>query len=120
LLAGAVAVGLLSGCARSTRKPVFPVRGTVLVNGQPAKGAKLFFNPVETDPEALAPFGVADDKGSFSLTTYDSFDGAPAGRYVVVVRWRGLKGYDNPKTSKLTATVEKKPNELPPLEITTK
>jgi hypothetical protein len=106
----------------------------VLFDGKPAAGATVFFCPVETEAEALAPYGVTDADGSFTLTTYLTFDGAPAGEYVVTVRWPGpprrgedaqgpdrLKGrYDDPKTSKLRATVEKKPNELPPFQLTGK
>jgi hypothetical protein len=130
----AIVAALPFSCARNTRKPVFPVRGQVFLDGKPAVGATVFFYPVETDPEALAPYGVVDDKGSFSLTTYLTFDGAPAGEYVVTIRCptapqrpddeQGpdrLKGrYGDPKTSKLRATVEKKPNELDPFQLTTK
>jgi hypothetical protein len=130
----AIVAALLSGCARNTRKPVFPVRGQVFVDGKPAAGATLFFNPVEPDPDAVAPFAVVDAGGSFSLTTYLTFDGAPAGEYVVTIRWPGapqraegergpdrLKGlYGNPKNSTLRATVEKKSNELRPFRLTTK
>ena len=127
----AVAAALLPSCERNTRKPVFPVRGQVLVDGAPAAGATVFFYPVETDPDALAPYGVTDADGSFTLTTYLTFDGAPAGEYVVTVRWPGppkrgedgqgpdrLQGrYGDPKTSTLRATVEKKPNELQPFKL---
>jgi hypothetical protein len=113
--------GLLFSCARNTRKPVFPVHGEVYVNGKPAVGAKVFFIPIETDPDAVAPYGVVDAEGSFALTTYLTFDGAPEGKYVVTIRWPGLRGgYDNPKTSKLTATVEKAANDLPPFQLMTK
>jgi hypothetical protein len=130
----AIVAALLASCAANTRKPVFPVRGQVFVDGQAAVGATVFFYPVESDPEALAPYGVVDDNGSFSLTTYLTFDGAPAGEYVVTIRCPGppkrpgdeqgpdrLKGrYDNPKTSTLRAKVEKKSNELEPFRLTTK
>jgi hypothetical protein len=120
-LALVLLAGLLSSCAQNTRKPVFPVHGQVYVNGKPAAGAKVFFTPIETDPDAVAPYGVVDAEGSFDLTTYLTFDGAPAGKYVVTIRWPGFKGlYDNPKTSKLTATVEKTANDLPPFQLTTK
>jgi hypothetical protein len=125
---------LLCGCARSTRKPVFPVRGKVFLDGKPAAGATVFFYPAEADPEALAPYGVTDASGSFSLTTYLTFDGAPAGDYVVTVRCPGapqrpgdeqgpdrLRGrYADPKTSALRATVERRPTEVPPFELTSK
>jgi hypothetical protein len=120
-LAIVTVAALLSSCARDTRKPVFPVRGQVFVNGKPAVGAKLFFNPPEIHPEAVAPYGVVIADGSFKLSTYLSYDGAPAGAYVVTIRGPGIKEvYNDPKTSNLTATVEEKPNELPPFKLTTK
>jgi hypothetical protein len=133
-LTTAVAAALASSCSRSTRKPVYPVRGQVLINGKPAAGATVFFYPVDSDPDALAPYGVTDANGSFTLTTYLTFDGAPAGEYVVTVRCPGpprrgdedqgpdrLKGrYGDPKTSTLRAKVEKKPNELQPFELSGK
>ena len=133
-LALIVAAFLPSACSRSTRKPVFPARGQVLIDGKPAVGATVFFYPVESDPEAIAPYGVVDTNGTFTLTTYLTFDGAPAGEYVVTIRAPGpprrgedeqgpdrLKGrYNDPKTSKLRATIEKKPNELEPFQLTTK
>jgi hypothetical protein len=130
----AVAASLPPGCARHTRKPVFPVRGQVFVDGKPAGGATVFFNPVEPDPDAVAPYGVVDADGSFSLTTYLTFDGAPAGEYVVTIRCPGppqrredergpdrLKGlYSDPKTSALRATVLRKANEIQPFRLATK
>src|SRR5437016_1941611 len=95
-LATAVAAACLASCARNPRKPVFPVRGQVTVDGKPAAGATVFFYPVESDPDAIAPYGVTDANGSFTLTTYLTFDGAPAGEYVVTVRWPGPpKGTDD-------------------------
>jgi hypothetical protein len=134
LLVMAVVAAAVSSCSGNKRKPVFPVRGQVLINGKPAAGATVFFYPVESDPEALAPYGVTDAKGSFTLTTYLTYDGAPAGEYVVTIRCPGppkrgdeeqgpdrLKGrYGDPKTSTLRAKVEKKPNELQPFELTGK
>jgi hypothetical protein len=130
----AIMAVLASSCSRNARKPVFPVRGQVLINDKPAAGATVFFYPVETDPDAIAPYGVTDESGHFTLTTYLTFDGAPAGEYVVTIRAPGkstrpdeeqgpdwLKGaYTDPKTSKLHATVEKKDNELAPFQLTTK
>lgn len=67
----------------------YPVSGTVLVDGQPAAGAIVIFCPVETSPEAerLRPAGRTDATGKFKLTTIDPNDGAPAGKYKVMVQW---------------------------------
>jgi hypothetical protein len=73
--------------------------------------------------------------GSFSLSTYDKDDGAPAGEYAVTIEWQKLvtKGqeaevgpnvlpdrYGKPQTSPLKATVTDAPTDLPPLRLTSK
>lgn len=134
---------LCSSCEKSNRKPVYPARGKVLFEGKPAAGATVFFYLVENDAsgtpnlkidrDGIAPFGVTDTDGSFQMTTYLTFDGAPAGEYVVTIRYpepprRGddeqgpdrLRGrYNDFKTSPLRATVEKKTNEFT-FEVSTK
>lgn len=133
-LALALAALLLASCAGNQRKPVYRVHGKVIVDGKPAAGATVFFYPMEPAPDAIAPYGVTDADGSFALTTYTTFDGAPAGEYIITIRWPGppkqsdqeqgpdrLQGrFDNPKTSPLRATVEKKANALLPFQVSTK
>ena len=112
--------------------PVFPAKGQLLVDGKAAKGAFVYLWPDGIgDMDAYCPNGQTDDNGAFVLSTYDSDDGAPAGEYAVTVewperynvisgRWEGdkLKGrFSDPKASKLRRTIEKKPNELAPIEL---
>lgn len=80
---------MIAGCGAGDRKRVYPVSGAVFVHGQPAIGARVFFSPAEnpTNPRALRPFAVVDEDGSFRLTTYTTYDGAPTGEYVVIVTW---------------------------------
>jgi hypothetical protein len=77
----ALALALLAAGCGESRKPVFPVQGKVLdAEGKPASGAKLIFHPIDDkDPNAVRPVGVADESGSFTLTSYNKGDGAPAG-----------------------------------------
>jgi hypothetical protein len=128
-LAGVV---LLSGCGQGGRKPVYPARGQVFDgNNKPAAGALVIFHPVGDD-DPNKPRGYVDDKGNFTLTTYEEGDGAPEGEYVVTVEWRPKKKtpydpeppdklqgrYANRKTSRLRATVEKRQqNEIKPLRV---
>lgn len=134
---GAV-LALAAGCGGAgDRRPVYPVRGSVFVKGQPAAGARIFFSPAAnpTDPRAWRPFAVVDKDGSFRLTTYLAFDGAPAGDYVVTVTWAvkpagtsgaddgtvspdRLKGvYGDPRKPKLKAVVKPGPNDLGPFRL---
>jgi hypothetical protein len=133
---------LFSGCGdgRVARYPVF---GAVHVDGQPAEGAIVIFCPTETSPEAerLRPSGQTDAAGKFGLTTLEAGDGAPAGKYKVLVQWpapsqapaqdrsgrRGAAGRDrllgqyfNLEKATLVATVEETSNELPPFELKSK
>jgi hypothetical protein len=125
-----------SSCGRGKgRLPVYPVRGQVFYEGKPIPGAVIVFH-APTDPEraGLRPTAHAKADGSFVVTTYDSGDGCPAGAYALTVSWNqqvaarvGQEESDapllallpprfgRPETSGLQATVEKRPNELPPI-----
>jgi hypothetical protein len=133
------AAGLLAvaGCGDG-RIATYPVWGTVMVNNQPADGAIVIFCPVDPNAELenLRPAGKADSSGRFSLTTFESGDGAPEGNYKVLVKWPAearpddregragtmgpdrLRGrYYNIDKTPLTATIESQSNELPPFEL---
>src|SRR4051794_35124208 len=80
-----VAAGCGSGEAR---KPVYPVRGSVFVDGQPAVRAQVVLHPLDDpDPNAVRPSGDVGPDGTFVLHTYTADDGAPAGQYAVTVTW---------------------------------
>ncbi|MEM7313743.1 MAG: hypothetical protein AAF497_11390, partial [Planctomycetota bacterium] len=92
--------GLLSllfvGCGED-RLEVFPVTGSVVINGQPAVRAKLsFFGQDEVHQSEIAPFPSAttDDQGNFVVTSYEPGDGAPAGNYKVTVTCRESNDLD--------------------------
>jgi hypothetical protein len=124
-------------CAANGRKPVYPVRGRVLVEGKPATQAMVTFHPVgEGGPEAVHPVGHVDEQGYFTLTSYVTGDGAPEGEYRVAVVWYLATRTRNPaegddyqtqnylperygraETSLLTARVARGANELPPFQL---
>lgn len=120
---------LLPACHRRAGT-LYPVHGRVLVAGKPASGALVVLVPVH-DPDALHPFGQADDAGAFTLTTRATGDGAPAGEYTVTIEWRRKKSnpfdkegpdrlqgrYSDPRKSSLHARVEPMPNDLPPFQL---
>jgi hypothetical protein len=127
---------VLCSCGRSNRLPVYPVKGTVLVDGKPVKGVHLSFWPENgaADVGAYSPQAETDENGAFVLSTYDAGDGAPAGKYFVTARlperynivsnqWEGNKlkpMYNDPKSSKLSFQIEPQPNELPPIKLESK
>ena len=113
-------------------KKVVPVQGKVLYNGQPLKGAFVFFHPVGDNPFTRGdqPRGVVGDDGSFRITTYQADDGAPPGKYTVTIFWQpkapaGDDGgnppfvrYLSPATSPLRAEVKETPTVLQPFDLT--
>jgi len=132
---GLLALALLCSACSSGRKPVYPVKGQLLVNGKPAANAQILFHPTEGAPDELRPAGHTDDEGYFTLTSYVNGDGAPEGSYNVTVTWFRVyrngnhanaevrrynalpKQYAQPASSNLHATVNKGSNVLLPLEL---
>jgi hypothetical protein len=120
------------GCGGSA-PPVYPVQGKVLCDGKPAERALVWLHPVGSEGKQVPrPYGRVGKDGTFQLSTYGSGDGAPAGRYKVVVFWRapGKIGddegpsllpvrYTSPGTSPLPVVeIKEEPNQLRPLVLT--
>ncbi len=128
----AVALGGTS-CHPSGREPVYPVSGKVYYQGKPAAGATVTFVRRDAlDAKVHRPGGQVGPDGSFRLSTYTSYDGAPAGRYAVTVVYpspvRKENGenagpdlfhgrYGDPKTTPLSAEVKRGTNQLEPFQI---
>jgi serine/threonine-protein phosphatase CPPED1 len=75
-----------TGVPAGERKPVYPVRGTLVLDGCPVPGAMvMFYHPGRDKKLTHVGDGVTEADGSFTLSTYGAFDGAPAGDYVVTV-----------------------------------
>ena len=77
-----------AGCSRSG-PALYPVRGKVLFEGQPARGATLVLHPLgNSGANAIEPRAFVDRDGGFEVFTYAAGDGAPAGEYAVTVLGR--------------------------------
>ena len=113
----------LLACAScgGTGPALHPVRGKVLVNGQPAAGATVVFQPVQDSAEAPKPSGRVGDDGAFRLSTYPHGQGAPAGEYFVLVTWypADARGSDNPKNKLPARYAERTKTPLPRLTVKT-
>jgi hypothetical protein len=137
-LAGALMMCLAGlGCSGKTGPAVFPVQGQVLFKGEPAAGALVVFHPInQLEPDKGKPRATVEEDGSFKVTTYTAWDGAPAGDYAVSITWArkavqppGGKGhpkkvpthfprrYEDPNTSGLVVHIEEKANELLPFAL---
>ena len=105
--------------------------GRVTVNGEPAAGAVVELHCVGQKPDARnsRPWAIVKHDGSFTLSTYEQGDGAPAGEYALVVRWppdvsqpsladRLGGSFARPEQSRWRVTIKEGENELPPVAIT--
>jgi hypothetical protein len=122
-------------CSCSSAARLQPVRGKVLVDGQPPEGAVVVFHPVDQSAaDARRPVGRVEADGTFTLSTFNVGAGAPAGQYVVAIsRARAPSEsvtttakdsvqpppkYGDARSSPLRATVTVGPNEIPTFNLT--
>jgi hypothetical protein len=84
LLIGLVLLVGIVGCPATgpARPTTYEVTGTVMYNGAAVDGAVVSFSP---KGEGHAATGTTDASGAFSLTTFESGDGAVPGSYAVTV-----------------------------------
>jgi hypothetical protein len=118
------------------RHKVYPVTGKILVNGKPANECQIVLNRTYEDKNPVVPLGMTDENGVFQITSYEAYDGAPEGEYIVTITWRERSGvtkqeFDGPdrlggayakveNTKRLpgfVVKVEKRPLELPPFDL---
>lgn len=78
-----IALSVLAGCGGAADRPdLVPVKGTVLLNGQPVSGATVTFSNEKAPRSAQ---GVTDAEGKFQLTSYDTNDGAIEGEHSITI-----------------------------------
>ncbi|MDB5341348.1 MAG: hypothetical protein JWN70_6967 [Planctomycetaceae bacterium] len=81
------------GCGEVERPelPVFPVSGSILVDGKPPVGAEIRCRPSTPlkDPakRTIEPFAFVEQDGTFKVGTYLGDDGAPPGEYSLTIVW---------------------------------
>jgi hypothetical protein len=85
-----VAIGLLAtGCSRGGKRPiVHPVKGRVMLDGQPLEGVGVSFSPV-VKGQGVTAFGKTLADGSYTLTSTRGGTlgaGAMAGEYAVMLQ----------------------------------
>jgi hypothetical protein len=104
------------GVSTAKRLATHPAVGRVYFEGSPIPGAVVTL----TSDQAKGPkaIGVVEADGSFKLSTYKAFDGAPAGEYVVTVAVgkSGLNAlpakYATAAKSELRVTIREGKNEI--------
>jgi hypothetical protein len=79
----ALMMACLAGCGGGSGRPeLVPVQGTVNFKGAPLAGATVTFYCEKSPRSAM---GITDANGKFSLTTYDTNDGAVPGEHSVSI-----------------------------------
>src|SRR5262249_17329233 len=79
---------LLVSCQRSDPKPLSAVKGRGVFKGQPVHQALVVFHPVgDYTGAAVRPHAIVSKDGTFTLSTENTEDGAPPGKYGVTVEW---------------------------------
>ena len=116
------ACGMLIGCGggggAGEQVTVVPVKGTVYLDDQPHGPAAVTLTPVGSGEGEERPTvgGEVQADGSFTLTTYQTGDGAPAGQYTAALGGGQEAGSTDPaemmaamgggeKTAPLTVTI---------------
>ena len=109
----ALLICLLGGCGKEVYRgepatdDCFPVKGRVFFEGKPCKNATVRLHPLDPDRKvvipaklsakhqptpAISPRADVEESGEFVLTTFDTFDGAPEGKYAVTISWKDPDG----------------------------
>ena len=70
------------GCGSDGKPRRVPVTGTVTYNGKPLPGGDVVFVPADTS-NGFRARGKANERGQFTLTTFDDGDGGMPGEYKV-------------------------------------
>ena len=102
----------LSGCGEAVDRPkTAPVKGVVTYKGQPVDGASVMFFPTTSGRPATAQ---TNSQGEFTLTTFDTNDGAIIGEHrVTVAKIESVAPQGDPgRTPQATTTTPPK-NQLP-------
>lgn len=78
-------VPVVCGCGSSDRQPVYPVRGTIRLEGKAIPGGgSIAFLPMEKQAGKTAGGEIRED-GTYVLTTYSPGDGSMAGYFRVII-----------------------------------
>ncbi len=118
------AVMVCVGCSQdSWHAKTYPAKGKLFVNGEPATNVVVSLLPKGSgvDSRMSIPWGIVDEEGEYVLTTYSANDGAPAGEYLVTLRWpsspsaaddRFNDAYFTPDRNVATVVIQKGENEI--------
>jgi len=100
------------------------------INGEIPVGAQVYFLPLGAaiDSRGSRPYAAVGQDGTYSMTTYKAFDGAPPGEYAVTVVWptnqhtpsspdRLGNKFDSIEEAPLKVNIIKGKNVIPPFNL---
>jgi hypothetical protein len=130
-IAGLLAFLTSLGCSDNWQAATHPASGRVSINGEPPVGALVQLYPLgeKVDVRNSRPWGLVGTDGAFTLSTYESGDGAPTGEYKFTIIWpvdpsspaptdRLDYKFSRPEQSTRSMTIQEGENVLPPVDIT--
>jgi len=97
----------IQGCSSQRSPMTFPtykVSGQVNYDGKPAENVQIYLFPLAapTIPDIPSnPRAITNKTGLFEISTYSENDGAPAGKYQILMIWLDDKSTDEQKKDKL-------------------
>lgn len=102
----------------------YPTEGVLLYRGKPLAGARVTFVPEEHGKTLYKPVGSTAADGSYKLSTFRQGDGAPVGRYKILVRWTSPRAenpflkYADPESTTLRAVIANTTlNQIEPFDL---
>lgn len=134
LIAQILSLILLQGCSsqRDPMKfPTFKVVGQVNYEGKPAENVQVYLFPLAapTMPDIPSnPRATTSKDGRFEISTYAENDGAPAGKYQILMIWPDgnskeeekkdrFMGWYGPAYSQLEVVVKEGENNIPVIQV---
>lgn len=129
--ASLAACALAAGCGgEEWQVATHPATGRITINGEAPAGALVQLHSIggKVDERDSRPWGKVREDGTYSLSTYETGEGAPPGTYAITVTWptdpkvpfapdRLKYKYSRPEQSKWQATIKEGENEIPTIEI---
>lgn len=98
---------LLSGCGKDKIViPTHKVSGRILYGNKAVEGVTVYLGPIEAPgvPDIPSnPHGITDKQGRFTISTYGEDDGAPIGKYQMMMIWVDHDAKEESKTDKFFA-----------------
>jgi len=127
-------LALLQGCSAQRgpiKFPTFKVAGQVNYEGKPAENVQVYLFPLAapTMPDIPSnPRAITSKDGRFEISTYAENDGAPAGKYQILMIWPDGKSKEEEKKdrflgwygaaySQLEVFVKEGENNIPVIQV---